>query len=154
MSHLNEWKASHILALKFPQIIDGMNVLLVDWRQENEHIMHLRTHAIMEIINVKSSRNIFSTLSWHRCFSMGWKYGVVTSLNLLGKSLKMSKTISLQSFYKLWNRRHTPFSYTNKPLEIVENLNYLGLKVPSNHRQNGCATRRLEEGKEYVRDMI
>ena len=27
-SHLNVWKASNILALKFLQIIDGMNVLL------------------------------------------------------------------------------------------------------------------------------
>ena len=27
MSHLNVWKASNILALKFLQIIDGMNVL-------------------------------------------------------------------------------------------------------------------------------
>ena len=47
MSHLNVWKASNTLDLKFPQIIDGMNVLLVTWRQENEHIMHLRTHVIM-----------------------------------------------------------------------------------------------------------
>ena len=27
-----------------------------------EHCMHLRTHAIMEILNVGFSRNIFSTL--------------------------------------------------------------------------------------------
>ena len=42
MSHLNVWKVSNSLALKFLQIIDGMNV-----RQEREHNIHLRTHAII-----------------------------------------------------------------------------------------------------------
>ena len=35
-------------------------------------------------------------------------YGVVAFLNLLGKCLKMSKNIFLQSFYKLRNKWHTP----------------------------------------------
>ena len=58
------WKASNILALKFPQIIDGMNVLLVAWRRENKHIMHLRTHAIMEILNVGSSGGSIPKSTW------------------------------------------------------------------------------------------
>ena len=37
---------------------------------------------------------------------MGWKYGVVASLNIFGKCLKMSKNIFLQSFYKLRNKRY------------------------------------------------
>ena len=49
MSHLIVWKASNVLALKFLQVIDGMNVLDVGLRQEKDHIMDLRTHAIMEI---------------------------------------------------------------------------------------------------------
>ena len=43
-------------------------------------------------------------------------YGVVGSLNLLGKSLKMSKNFFLQMFYKLSVRNHTqpqPSSNTN-----------------------------------------
>ena len=75
---------------------------------KQEHIMHLRTHAIMEKLSVGSSRNTFLTLRWNQCFSMGWKYGVVVSLNLLGKSLKMSKNIFLPSFYRLRNKRPTP----------------------------------------------
>ena len=72
----------------------------------SKHIMHLRTHAIMEILSVGSSRNTFSTFWWHRCFSMRWKYRAVTSLSQLGKSLKMSKNIFLQNFYNLRNKRH------------------------------------------------
>ena len=37
--------------------------------------------------------------------------------------------------------------YNNEPLEYVESFKYLGLEVPSNHRWNECATRRLEAGK-------
>ena len=37
--------------------------------------------------------------------------------------------------------------YNNEPLECVESFKYLGLEVPSNHRWNECATRRLEAGK-------
>ena len=33
------------------------------------------------------------------------------------------------------------------PLECVESFKYLGLEVPSNHKWNECATRRLEAGK-------
>ena len=54
-------------------------------------------------------KKYLSTLWWYRCFSMGWKYGVVTSVNLLGKSLKMSKNIFLQSFYKSRNKRCRAF---------------------------------------------
>ena len=56
------------------------------------------------------SRNIFSTLWWHRFFSTGWKYGAVASLNLRRKSLKISRNVFLQSFYKLRNKRPTPSS--------------------------------------------
>ena len=37
--------------------------------------------------------------------------------------------------------------YNNEPLECVESFKYLGLEVPSNHRWNECATRRLKGGK-------
>ena len=37
--------------------------------------------------------------------------------------------------------------YNNEPLECVESFKYLGLEVPSNHKWNECATRRLEAGK-------
>ena len=81
--------------------------------------MHLRTHAILEILSVGSSRNIFSTLWWHRFFSTGWKSGAVASLNLRGKRLKMSKNIFLQSFYK-----QTPYTLLllergSLPIEIM-----------------------------------
>ena len=52
---------------------------------------------------------IFDTLVTPVLF-YGVEYGVVTSLNLLGKSLKMSKSIFLQSFYKLRNKCPTPSS--------------------------------------------
>mgnify|MGYP000329522522 CR=1 FL=1 len=38
--------------------------------------------------------------------------------------------------------------YNNEPLECVENFKYLGLEVPSNHRWNECAPRRVEVGKQ------
>ena len=41
---------------------------------------------------------------------------LVASLNLLGKSLKMSKNIFLQSFYKLRNKCPTPFSSLRRRL--------------------------------------
>ena len=44
----------------------------------------------------------------HWCFCMGQKYGLVASLSPLGKSLEMTKSISLQSFSKLTNKCHTP----------------------------------------------
>ena len=47
--------------------------------------------------HVGSSRNTLSQFG-ETSFSMGWKDGVVTSLNILGKSLK---NIFLQSFYNL-----------------------------------------------------
>ena len=59
------------LGLEFPSSHRWMNVLLAAWRRENEHIVHLKTHAIMEILSVGPSRNTFSTLWSHRCFSMG-----------------------------------------------------------------------------------
>ena len=37
--------------------------------------------------------------------------------------------------------------YNNEPLKCVESFKYLGLEVLSNHRQNECATRRLEARK-------
>ena len=37
--------------------------------------------------------------------------------------------------------------YNSEPLDCVECFKYLGLKVPSNHRWNECATRRLEARK-------
>ena len=47
-------------------------------------------------------------------------YGVMASLNPLGKSLKMSKNIFLQSFFKLSNKRHTPSSLRwELPVKIV-----------------------------------
>ena len=61
MRHLNVWKASNILALKFLQIVDR-NMLHAAQRREREHIMHLRTYAIIEILSVGFSRNTFSTL--------------------------------------------------------------------------------------------
>ena len=76
MSHLNVWKTSNILALKFPQIIDGSHLNV--WKASN--ILALKFPQIIDGMNVLSFK-------------------------------------------------------------------YLGLEVPSNHRWNECATRRLEAGK-------
>ena len=61
-------------------------------------------------LSLSLSSDTILTLWWHRCFSIGWKYGMVVSLHLLGKSLKMSRNIFLKSFYKLRNKRHTSSS--------------------------------------------
>ena len=50
---------------------------------------------------------LFDTFVTHWCFFMGWKYGMVASLNLLGKSLKMSKKYC-ESFNKLRNNNIYP----------------------------------------------
>ena len=72
--------------------------------------MHLRTHAILEIFSGGFSRKyLFDTLVTP-VLRYGVKYGAVASLNLRGKSLKMSKNIFLQCFYKLRNKHPTPSS--------------------------------------------
>ena len=44
---------------------------------------------------------------WHECFSIGLKYEALLSLRPLGKSLKMFKSIILQSFSKSNNDHYT-----------------------------------------------
>ena len=56
---LNVWKAKYTFALKLLRIIDRMNVLHITYRREREHIIHLRTYAIMKKLSVESSINIF-----------------------------------------------------------------------------------------------
>ena len=50
------------LGLKVPSNHRWNECATSAYRQEGEHIMHLRTHAIMEILSVGFSRNTFSTL--------------------------------------------------------------------------------------------
>ena len=60
--HLKALKALNTLALKFSQIINGMKVIPTPKRRERGYIMHLRTHAMVEKLNVRYSRNVFSSL--------------------------------------------------------------------------------------------
>ena len=73
--------------------------------QSHEHIESnlspLHIYLILCITTV-----IFSILWW--CFSMGWKYGMVTPLSLCKKCLKMSKRSFLRKFSKWRNKGHTP----------------------------------------------
>ena len=48
------------------------------------------------------------------------------------------------------NISKTKIMYNNEPLECVERFKYLGFEVPSNHRWNECATRRLEAENEHI----
>ena len=60
-------------------------------------------------------------------------------------SVNSSKTKIMH--VKSQKRDKSCIMYNNDPLECVESFTYLGLEVPSNHRWNECATRRLEVGK-------
>ena len=48
---------------------------------------------------------------------------------------------------KSQNKDKPYIMYNNEPLENVENFQYVGLEVPSNHRWNECATCCLETRK-------